>query len=170
MDWKELKHEINMKMVEHVSKCGKKADILKLGKSQYGIFKNRLADLDMDEGTLWGMRVYEDKREDGIVLGRLNPDFFGYKNDPFSPYKMKVDVIIPKEVEKDFNEYIEHVRKWNDRNFGIKLSAVCKGPSGDKNIRFQMHVCGTDKKIVEAWQAISYEISRVLKEKALKGE
>lgn len=161
MELKELKHRINMADVKFMRNYGKHPNILVLGKNEYDTLKKIGEDNSegWSLGSIWSMEVRADENSDSCIkMMRKKPHFFSYEEDPFSPYRMKIDVVTPLEFKEDFKLFIT---KQHSDDVGIQ---ILRTYSNDfKNYtRFQLHICGKTKELAIAWSEYLFEIERIL--------
>jgi len=158
---KELKHELNMGILKFKKKYGKGPNILVLGKNEYATLIKNIEKIPdgWTKGEVWNMEVQVDEDSDSCIkMMRKKPHFFSYEEDPFSPYRMKIDVVTPLEFKEDFKLFIT---KQHSDDVGIQ---ILRTYSNDfKNYtRFQLHICGKTKELAIAWSEYLFEIERIL--------
>lgn len=163
MEIEELKRRINMGTTKFMRMHGKHPNILVLGKSEYDVLRKGCKGFPdgWSLAKVWGMEVRMDENSDSYIeMMRENPDFFSYEEDFFSPYRMKVDVIIPLEFKEVFKLFIV---KQNDDDVGVQILTTHYNDLKRKNYtRFQLHICGKTKELAIAWNNYLFEIERIL--------
>ena len=161
MELKELKHKINIGILKFKRKYGKGANILILGKDEYDTLKKIGKDNSegWSLGSIWNIEICVDESSDSCIrMMRKIPDFFSYEEDFISPYKMKIEMVVPLEFKEDFKLFID---KQIDNNVGVQ---IFKARSNDlkKYTRFQLHICGKTEELAIAWSNYLSEIERIL--------
>ena len=163
MELKELKHKINMGILKFKRKCGKGADILILGKDEYDTLKKIGKDNSdgWSLGSIWNMEIRVDESSDSCIrLIRKIPGIFSYEEDFISPYRMKIDVVIPLKFKGDFKLFID---KQHNDDVGIQILTVRSNDFKKTNYtRFQLHICGKTEELAIAWSNYLSEIERIL--------
>lgn len=163
MEVKELKHRINMATTKFMREYGKHPNILILGKNEYDTLK-KIGEDNSEEwslGSIWNMEIRVDENIDSCIkmMGE-KPDFFSYEEDPFSPYRMKIDVVIPSEFKEDFKLFID--KQYKD-NVGIQILANHSNDLKRTDFTcFQLHICGKTKELAILWSNYLLEIERIL--------
>ncbi len=176
MNYKELKHEISMKLVEFFRQHGKNPATLLLGRNEYGILTQALpeeasGDLDIEQGSdkstinLWSMNVCMKNVDSCIIMEKKATtidDFFDSSSYEFKRYRMKIEISIPIKFRTQFSSFLN---KQSDFNVGVKLVVVRdKIHSTENKVWFQISVAGRGEKIVKAWVDYILEVEKVLKE------
>jgi len=172
MTWKELRHKINLGLVKFKREYGTDPDTLILGKNEFDILKKyceedpknilrKDTDSEFRTDKIWNMEICVDKNSDSSMeMTRKIPDFFSYKEDVFSPYKMKTDIIVPIKFKEVFKSFI---LKQSDDDIGIQILIThCKDLTFEDFTRFQLHMCGKTKELAIAWSNYLFEIEKIL--------
>jgi len=160
---KELKHKINMGLLKFRKKYGASPNVIILGKNEYATLIKNIEEIpdEWTKGEVWNMEVQVDKDVDSCIrMMRKIPDFFSYEEDFISPYKMKIDVVIPSEFKEDFKLFID--KQYKD-NVGIQILANHSNDFKKTNYTcFQLHICGQTEKLAIAWSNYLSEIEKIL--------
>ena len=163
MDWQELRNKINRKMVEFRREHGKPADTLVLGKKEYAVLEANVKD-----GTLWSMNVRLDEDKDSYIeLVGKKINFLKIVEYPFTPYRIKVEVVMPSKLKVPFVSFLDGQ---NASNVGVQIvgGGVEMNRTSWDNRRFlskdliyyQVSVKGPNKDMVYAWVNYLYEIEK----------
>lgn len=165
MDWKELKHEINRKIVEFQREYGKEADTMVVGKEEYAVLKankNNNAILDMygEDRTFWSMKVRLDETKDSYLeLVGKKVNFLKIVDYPFTPYRIGIDLLIPTRLRVPFVSFLDGQ---NASDFGVQIVGGGKEKSRINKdlVCYRISVKGPNKDMAHAFINYLYEIEK----------
>lgn len=145
MDWKELKHTINMKIVDHFREHGKNPNVLLLGQLEWKVFKNadRTGEFYSDDNYIGGMYVSASDNEDTIVEVSRDESRAVDKPEDIAEYVIRVSIYVPAGFVECFKSFIDiqikdssevRVSSWdskvssfhNDRMFNVRIGGLDK--------------------------------------------
>ena len=146
MDWKGIKHRINMKIVNYFRKHGKNPNILLLGKSEGQLLKD-VSDGDYKAGGyLWGMRVDMFDGVDSLVKVSWDESIAEDKPEDVKEYVIRVSMYVPAGFVECFKSFIDIQIKDSSEvrvsSWGSKISSF----HNDK--MFNVRIGGLDKDVV----------------------
>jgi len=167
MDWKELKHEINMKIVEFKRKYGRAADTLIVGRKEYDVLEANKSSSDFDPGmdgdtcSFWSMnvRLNEGKNSHLELVGK-KVNFLKIVEYPFIPYRIKIEVVVPSRLRVPFVSFLDGQ---TTSGIGVQIvggSRELKSRIGEDLVYYQISVKGKNKDVVKAWVNYLYEIEK----------
>lgn len=168
MDWIDLTHKINGKMVEFKREHGRSADTLIIGREEYDILEanknSGLVDPGIDGNySLWSMNIRLDEGKNShLELVGKKMNFLKIVDYPFipSPYRQKIDVVIPSKLRVPFVSLLAS-------QAGSEIAARVVG--GGKEVKgkinkdlayYQINVEGINKDVVFAFVNYLYAIEK----------
>ena len=163
--WEELKHEINMKIMEFKRNCGKQADILIVGKKEHAILEDNKSDSADFEAygnniSFWSMKIrLDESKESHIELIKKKTNFLKIVEYPFTPYRIKIEVVIPSKLKVPF---VSFLAGQSASDIGVRVVGGGKEiPRINKDLtHYQVSVKGINKDLVEAFVNYLYEIEK----------
>ena len=166
MDWKELKHEINEKIVEFQREHERDADTMIVGKREHAVLEanknNSAIDLGTygEDSTFWSMKVRLDETKDShLELVGKKVNFLKIVDYPFTPYRMGIDLLIPTRLRVPFVSFLDGQ---NASDFGIQIVGGGKEiPRINRDlVGYRVSVAGLNKNMVTAFINYLYEIEK----------
>ena len=163
MEFKELRHIINMGLVRFQRMYGARPDTLILGKNEYNVSKE-ISEKNTDDWSIdkvWGMEVILDENsDDGVEMTRKVPDFFLHDENFLAPYGMKIDIVVPIKFKKDFKSFI---LKQSNGDIGVQVSITYYKDLMFKSFtRFHLSISGKTKELVTVFSNYLLEIGKIL--------
>ena len=163
MDWIELTHKINWKMVEFRREYGGAADTLIVGKEEYAVLEANKNSEGVDPGidgnySLWSMKVRLDESKNShLELVGMKVDFLKIVDYPFTPYRIKVDVVIPSRLRVSFVSFLD---SQNTSDIGVQIVGGKKDRIAGDLAYYQISVKGINKDMVFAFVNYLYELEK----------
>lgn len=168
MDWTDLKHEINMKIVEFKRKHGRAADTLIVGKEEHAVLEANRSSGDFDPGrdgnySLWSMNIRLDEGKNShLELVGKKMNFLKIVDYPFipSPYRQKIDVVIPSKLRVPFVSLLASQAGSEIAARVVGGGKKVKGKINKDLAHYQISVEGPNKGMVLAFVNYLYEIEK----------
>ena len=160
MSWEELKHEINMKIVEFKRKHVKIARTLIVGKKEHAILEAHKNSECFEDGNFWSMKIHLDNsKESHLELVGKKVNFLKIVEYPFTPYRMRVEVVIPSKLKVPF---VSFLAGQSASDIGVRVVGGGKEiPRINKDLtHYQVSVEGSNKALVTAFVSYLYEIEK----------
>jgi hypothetical protein len=166
IDWMDLTHKINWKMVEFRREHGKSASTLVVGREEYAILEANKSSGDFETGidgktySLWSMNVRLDESKNShLELIGKKVNFLKIVDYPFTSYRVKVEVVVPSRLRVPFVSFLD---SQNTSDIGVQIVGGKKElPRANKDlVYYQVSVEGINKDMVAAFVNYLYEIEK----------